>query len=196
MDIRSLVTTLPRPGRVAWIGLRTARRGPIDVVDEAEALAGVGLVGDRRATPGRRPQPQGKRHVTLIQGEHLPTIGALLGRAPVDPQLLRRNLVVEGCNLRALRGRRFTIGQVVLEGTGECHPCSRMEDTLGVGGYQAMRGHGGLTARVLVGGHLRLGDPVALCPPGDGPLGTQARSQGPVAAGRSASALQADHDPG
>jgi MOSC domain-containing protein YiiM len=142
------------------------------VVDEVEALAGVGLVGDRRAGPGQRPQPRGKRHVTLIQAEHLPAVGALLGRDPIDPRLLRRNLVVEGCNLRALRGRRFTVGEVELEGTGGCHPCSRMEEELGAGGYQAMRGHGGLNARILRGGTLRIGDPVQLCPPGDGPLGT------------------------
>jgi MOSC domain-containing protein YiiM len=178
MDVRSLVTSLPRPGRLTWIGLRTARRGAIDVVSGVEAVAGLGLVGDRRAAPGRRPQPQGKRHVTLLQAEHLPVVGALLGRDPVDPRLLRRNLLVEGCNLRALQGRRFRIGEVELEGTGECHPCSRMEEALGPGGYQAMRGHGGLNARIVQGGLLRLGDPVDLCPPADGPLGTVSAPEG------------------
>jgi MOSC domain-containing protein YiiM len=150
--------------------------------------------------------------VTLLQSEHLPAVGALLGRGPVDPVLLRRNLVVAGCNLRALQGRRFTIGDVELEGTGECHPCSRMEEALGEGGYQAMRGHGGLNARILRGGTLRVGDAVELCAPGEGVFGTStasrghdllpgsadldARSQEPVAAGRSASALHADHEPG
>jgi MOSC domain-containing protein YiiM len=85
---------------------------------------------------------------------------------------LRRNLVVAGCNLRALQGRRFTIGDVELEGTGECHPCSRMEEALGEGGYQAMRGHGGLNARILRGGTLRIGDAVELCATGEGVSGT------------------------
>jgi MOSC domain-containing protein YiiM len=70
---------------------------------------------------------------------------------------LRRNLVVSGVNLLALKGRRFLVGEAMLEGTGPCHPCSRMEEALGPGGLNAMRGHGGLNARVLQGGLIRLG---------------------------------------
>ena len=74
-----------------------------------------------------------------------------------QPDLVRRNLVVEGINLLALKGRLVRIGEAVLEVTGECHPCSRMEQALGVGGYNAMRGQGGLTARVMVGGDAAAG---------------------------------------
>ena len=79
----------------------------------------------------------------------------------LDPALLRRNIVVAGLNLLALKGRRFRIGGALLEGSGPCEPCSRMEEALGPGGYNAMRGHGGITARVVEGGLIRVGDAVA-----------------------------------
>jgi len=68
--------------------------------------------------------------------------------------------VVSGIPLVALKGRRFRVGEVVLEGTAPCDPCSRMEAALGPGGFNAMRGHGGLCARIVSGGTMRLGDVV------------------------------------
>ena len=87
----------------------------------------------------------------------------------MTPDAVRRNLMTEGINLLALKGRRFKVGDAVLETTGECHPCSRMEETLGVGGYNALRGHGGITARVLQSGLVRLGDLVERLGPNDEP---------------------------
>lgn len=148
----ALMATLPRPGRVAWLGLRTARDVPMREVDAAEAVAGKGLLGDRYASAS------GKRGITLIQAEHLPVIAALAGLEEVQPATLRRNLVVSGLPLVALKGRRFRIGEAVFEGTGDCDPCSRMEAALGPGGYNAMRGHGGLCARIVSGGRIAVGD--------------------------------------
>ena len=73
---------------------------------------------------------------------------------------MRRNVVVRGINLLALKGRRFRIGPALLEASGECHPCTRMEEILGAGGYNAMRGLGGITARVIEGATIRIGDAV------------------------------------
>lgn len=153
-----LMANLPRAGRVEWIGLRPARDLLMQEVSEVVAEAGKGLVGDRYASDS------GKRGITLIQAEHLPVIASLSGHAAVQPILLRRNLLVSGIPLIALKGRRFRIGDVLLEGTESCDPCSRMEAALGPGGYNAMRGHGGLCARVLEGGRLRLGDAVQPLP--------------------------------
>ncbi|TNJ35840.1 MOSC domain-containing protein [Arenimonas terrae] len=148
------MATLPRPGQVQWIGLRPARDVAMRAVAGVEAIAGRGLVGDRYASGS------GKRGITLIQAEHLPVIAALSGHDSVAPALLRRNVVVSGIPLVALKGRRFRIGQALFEGTDDCDPCSRMEAALGPGGYNAMRGHGGLCARILEGGMIAVGDSV------------------------------------
>jgi MOSC domain-containing protein YiiM len=145
----------PRAGRLHWIGLRPEPRGPMQAAAEAVAVPGLGLLGDHRAA-----RTGGNRQVTLIQHEHLAVVAALCGLPVVPAELLRRNLVVGGLNLLALIGLEFRVGQTVLLGSGPCHPCSRMEQALGAGGYNAVRGHGGITARVLAGGTLRVGDPV------------------------------------
>lgn len=149
-----MMARLPRSGRVEWIGVRPARNRAMVEVADVVAEAGRGLHGDRYAGGS------GKRGVTLIQAEHLPAIAALSGHAAVSPAQLRRNLVVSGIPLVALKGRRFRVGDVVLEGTDSCDPCSRMEEALGDGGYNAMRGHGGLCARIVSGGVLHVGDAV------------------------------------
>ncbi|MEQ1514497.1 MAG: MOSC domain-containing protein [Lysobacteraceae bacterium] len=153
-ELHRLMTQFPRAGTVRWIGLRPARDVPMLAVDNAEAVAGKGLRGDRYGSGS------GKRGITLIQAEHLPVIAALAGLDTIEPALLRRNLVVSGLSLIALKGRRFRIGDVVCDGTSPCDPCSRMELALGAGGYNAMRGHGGLCARILQDGTFRIGDAV------------------------------------
>jgi MOSC domain-containing protein YiiM len=100
----------------------------------------------------------------LIQHEHLPVIAQLARVDRVDPVALRRNLVISGINLLGLKNARLQVGDAILEITGLCHPCSRMEDAIGPGGYAAMRGHGGMTARILTGGALRVGDAVRALP--------------------------------
>ena len=148
----------PRVGRVEWIGLRPGRAQPMRVVREAAAITAKGLHGDRYAGGS------GKRGVTLIQAEHLPVIASLSGNDFVPPSLLRRNVVISGIAVIALKGRRFRIGPVLLEGIDACEPCSQMEAALGVGGYNAMRGHGGLCARIVEGGTFALGDSVLAVP--------------------------------
>ncbi len=153
--LQDLLDAPVRPGRLAWIGLRTRRHGPIAEACEAQVTLDDGLVGDRWA--GR---PGGKRQVTLIAREDVAAVASFVGLADLPPAVLRRNLMVEGINLMALKDRRIAVGEVILEVTDECHPCSRMEAALGVGGYNALRGRGGLTTRVIRGGTIRVGDAV------------------------------------
>ena len=102
--------------------------------------------------------------MTLIQAEHLPVIAALAGVETVDPLILRRNLVVSGLNLSAFRGKRLRVGDAVVELTVPAHPCSRMEEALGPGGYTAMRGHGGMCAEVVSPGRIAVGTEVVPVP--------------------------------
>jgi MOSC domain-containing protein YiiM len=154
--LQELFDTLPQLGCVQWLGLRPARRESILSPNEVIADTLHGLAGDRYAGSS------GKRQVTLIQWEHLAVIASNLGLETLDPALLRRNIAVSGINLLALKGKQFQIGEAQLEYTGLCHPCSFMESTFGPGGYNAVRGHGGITARVMSSGRIALTDSVSL----------------------------------
>ncbi len=155
--LQVLFDTLPQTGCVEWIGLRPARDEAMVAVTRVHATPDNGLEGDRYQN---RRGGSGKRQVTLIQQEHLATIAALAHQPTVTAAMLRRNVVVSGINLLALKGKTFRIGETLLEYTGPCDPCSKMEALLGPGGYNAMRGHGGITARVLREGSMAIGDAV------------------------------------
>jgi MOSC domain-containing protein YiiM len=145
-------------GRVEAIVVRGSPRDMARTVPATVALAGIGLADDRL---GQRGEAElSTRQVTLIQAEHLDVIARLARVDKVDPVGLRRNLVVSGINLLALKNAKLQVGGALLEVIGPCQPCSRMEDSIGPGGYAAMRGHGGMTARVLVGGPINVGDVV------------------------------------
>lgn len=151
-SISYLTSQFTKPGVVDWIGIRSERRKPLTSVSSVEAVAGVGLAGDHYASKN------GKRQVTLIQKEHINAVASMVGMDEIQPSLLRRNIVVSGINLHALKDKAFKLGGAVLEYTGECHPCSRMEENLGDGGYNAMRSHGGITCRILENGVIGVGD--------------------------------------
>jgi MOSC domain-containing protein YiiM len=149
--LREMMARHAQGGRVTWIGARPDRRAGMVALDGA-GIGPDGLAGDH----GRA----GRRAVTLMQAEHLEAVGAFLGRGPVAPDLLRRNVVVAGLNLAALNGWTLAAGGAVLRITGVCAPCSRMEEALGPGGYNAMRGHGGWCAEVVTPGRITLADAV------------------------------------
>ncbi len=149
-------------GRLDWIGLRPERRASLLSVKQTYAIADLGLEGDRRC----QGAPGSARQVTLINAEHLDVVAKLLKRKCIDPALLRRNLVISGINLQALRYQQFRIGEAVFQATALCHPCSRMDEVLGPGGHAAMLGHGGVCARILRAGRIRVGDEL-MCLSGD-----------------------------
>lgn len=157
VTIKELFNTLPQEGEVQWISIRPERQSRPVEKESVFADASHGLEGDHYGGGAN-----GKRQVTLINEEHLKSVASFLGKKTLDPALLRRNIMVKGINLLALKDQQFQIGEAVLEMTGLCQPCSRMEENLGEGGYNAMRGHGGITARIVLSGKIRLGDSVKL----------------------------------
>lgn len=149
--LRDMMAQWAQPGKVDWIGLRSARRADMQTVKRVQ-VTDAGLMGDRARA--------GKRAVTLMQAEHLFAIGGFLGQETVSPEAMRRNIIVSGVNLAALTGRDVAIGTAILRLTVICAPCSRMAEVFGHGGYSAVRGHGGWCAEVVVPGTVNMGDAV------------------------------------
>lgn len=160
--IRDLHTPPHVTGRIERIVVRGSPREAAREVAQTHARAGIGLADDRL---GQRGEAElSTRQVTLIQQEHLAVIAQLAGVATIDAIGLRRNLVVSGINLLALRTAKVRVGAALIEVMGPCAPCSRMEEVIGPGGYAAMRGHGGMTARILEDGAIAVGDAVRVEP--------------------------------
>jgi len=156
-NMKELLRTIPQIGNVDLISIRPERKILPTTLESVKISIENGLEGDHYGGRSR------KRQVTLIQAEHLNVVASLLGKNSVDPLLTRRNIVVSGVNLLAFKNMQFQIGEeVILEMTGSCHPCSQMETNLGKGGYNAMRGHGGITAKVIQGGEIKIGDQIRL----------------------------------
>ena len=153
-SLKELMARLPQTGRVEWIGARPDTRTPMQVVTEVEARQGAGLTGDRFKAMRKT------REVSLIQQEHIDAVAGFMGLDVIDPSVLRRNIVVSGINLLALKNKEFYVGEVRMAWTDLAQPCSKMEAALGEGGYNAMRGHGGVLARLLSTGIIRVGDKV------------------------------------
>ncbi|PPD33044.1 MAG: MOSC domain-containing protein [Methylomonas sp.] len=167
--LRDLTQQFASQGRIEHIVLRAVRGEPAIVVDEARAEPGRGLIGDRRANAVRSGKQSTKRELTLFQAEHLPVVATWCGLSELQPSRLRRNLVISGVNLIAMRSPfadvvlEWLVGdEVIIQITGPCDPCSKMAAELGLGSYNALRGHGGMTARIVAGGLVRVGDSVCL----------------------------------
>jgi MOSC domain-containing protein YiiM len=165
---------IPQTGRLEAIIVRPARRVPAIQIEHTVAVVDVGLQHDRRylestlADKNTAAYKVSNRQVTLIQAEHIEVVAKLMQQPNLNALVLRRNLVVSGINLLAIKPlfkhqtHLLKIGDVTLEVTGICAPCSRMEEVLGEGGYNAMRGHGGVNARIIQGGEISVGDAVKM----------------------------------
>jgi hypothetical protein len=148
-------------GCVEAIHLADVARGPVRAVAEAHAVAGRGLAGDRyeRGAGTFSDWPQ-DHEFTLIEAESLEAALAEFPGLTLAPGEHRRNVTTRGVRLNALVRKRFRIGADVLcEGTRLCEPCAHLEVVTGKGGLcRILAGRGGLRARLLTNGTIRVAD--------------------------------------
>lgn len=121
-------------------------------VPEAECIAGSGLVGDRFFDH----KPNYKGQITFFAKEVFDDLCLCLGVKAKEPSSVRRNVLTCGLNLNGLIGKTFSIQGVLFEGTEECRPCYWMDSAIAPGAEAALQGRGGLRAKILKGGRLRV----------------------------------------
>lgn len=130
-------------------------------LSEAEAIAGRGLAGDRYLEGtgyySNRPLADGSREVTLIEAEELEGIERETG-IRLDPSESRRNVLTRSVRVNDLIGKRFRVGEVVCEGIRICEPCTYLEKLTGKRVMRPLVHKGGLRARIVSSGTVRVGD--------------------------------------
>lgn len=125
---------------------------PTVEVSEIECVAGQGLFGDRFF--GFKENYKGQ--ATFFSGEVFEEVCSKLAVSGKSPGVTRRNLITRGVDLNSLVGRRFVLQGVEFEGVCECSPCHWMNEAIAPGAEAALRGRGGLRARILTDGILRV----------------------------------------
>lgn len=148
-------------GQVVAIYVAPGEGAPMEPRDQAEALAGKGLDGDRYAIEAGKYSGTkvGKRAITLIEREAIAAANDAYG-LDLTEQESRRNVVVEGVPLNHLVGREFFVGGVRLRGFDLSEPCVYLEELTGKPARKALLHRGGLRAEIVAGGPIRVGDTV------------------------------------
>jgi MOSC domain-containing protein YiiM len=130
--------------------------GAVDRRGRLEVRAGHGIVGDRYAgRPAHRDAS-----VTVIAAEALEALAAELGTGPLDPLATRRNVVLRGAEVEALRGQLFSLDGVLLAGGRPANPCAWLDLALAPGAHRGLRGRAGVRCAPRTDGVLRLGPAV------------------------------------
>ncbi len=124
---------------------------PMVAVDEVECVAGSGLKGDRFFDH----KADYKGQVTFFSKAVYDDMCARFEVADREPGAFRRNVIVEGADLNALIGEEFELQGIRFLGTEECSPCYWMNRAFAEGAHEALKGNGGLRAKILTNGVLR-----------------------------------------
>jgi MOSC domain-containing protein YiiM len=125
---------------------------PAVAVEELECVAGRGLRGDRFFDY----KDDYKGQITFFSREVFDALRAHVGGSDLSPAVLRRNVIVSGVDLETLFDAEFEVQGVRFAGAGECRPCYWMDQAVGPGAEEFLQGRGGLRARILSSGTLRL----------------------------------------
>ncbi|MDG2125201.1 MAG: MOSC domain-containing protein [Verrucomicrobiales bacterium] len=133
---------------------KPAGQSPALPVESVELVAGKGIVGDRFF--GYKEDYKGQ--VTFFSLETYKRLCDTFDVDDKDPSTFRRNIIVEGADLPALIGQQLQVGEITFLGTCESSPCYWMDQAFHPGAEDALRGHGGLRAKVLTSGTLKIGD--------------------------------------
>jgi MOSC domain-containing protein YiiM len=124
---------------------------PMFEVDEIRCLAGRGIEGDRFLDY----KSNYKGQITFFAGEIYDELCARFEVWDEPPSAFRRNVITRGVDLNTLIGQEFDIQGVRFLGTAECSPCEWQDMAFAAGTEAALRGRGGLRARILTDGVLR-----------------------------------------
>lgn len=134
-------------GTITNLHIARVKGTPSDPVQEATAISGLGLEGDRSAYEGNT------RQVLFVDKEILDGFG-------LEPGQVKENITVTGLNVAQVQpGQVFTIGDVTLEAVGDCEPCGKM-DAIRLGLKDQLQGKRGMLAKVINGGGIKVGDSV------------------------------------
>jgi len=148
-------------GRLAGIARHARPKAPMELLDRAEVTIDAGVAGDFRGAV--KPGGRGRRQITLMERRDWDAAMADLGR-DIPWQERRANLLVDQVDLPQSPGAQLRIGSdVLIRATGECDPCSRME-TIAPGLKAALTPdwRGGVTAKVINGGEIAVGDEIRI----------------------------------
>ena len=127
-------------------------------VDQIECVAGHGIRGDRFFDY----RDSYKGQITFFAEEIYDALCNALNVHDAEPAVLRRNVITRGVDLNTLIGTEFEVQGVRFHGTEECRPCFWMEKAFAPGAEKFMKGNGGLRARILSDGELRVTSAVAI----------------------------------
>ena len=142
-------------GKVISIHRVASDGGPAVPLESANVIADWGIDGDYRSGH------DSDRQLTLIADDTLDQISETIGR-PVPDGSSRRQIVIGHCDLQSAIGKSLFLGSVTVRVESDCPPCVRMNQTIGPGALDAMIDRNGVCARVITGGTVTVGDPVAI----------------------------------